>query len=141
MGTLFGKTVDIRAQPKWNDTGIEVVRGKTYSIRSTGEWIDKDEEYTTDARGFESKNWIFSTTEWLRRESDARWFALICGVDQDDETLMDLGSRFSVVNGELAGTLTAEHSGELTCFANDLPFDSTNENNKGHITFSVELIE
>jgi len=40
-----------------------------------------------------------------------------------------------------AGTFTAGHSGELTCFANDLPFDFTYENNKGHITLSVELIE
>ena len=54
---------------------------------------------------------------------------------------MDLGSRFNDDDGKLAGTFTAEHSGELTCFANDLPFDSTYDNNRGHITLSVERIE
>ena len=138
---LDGDTAEICSFSQWNNTGINVVRGMTYSIRSSGNWIDKEEKYSADARGFESPNWIFWISEWLRRRSDSHWLALICGIGRNEDTLMDLGTRLSVVNGKLAGTFTAEHSGELTCFANDLPFDFTYGNNKGKIALSVEVIE
>ncbi len=116
-----GQTSDdivVCARERWNETGFRVVEGQLYRLGAWGEWRDRDivagpEGYTTEqalARGATAL--VFNPlTEALRRVPEENWFALVCMIDHETDTLV-------VVAGER--TWVAPATGLLGCFANDI---------------------
>jgi|EndMetStandDraft_7_1072992.scaffolds.fasta_scaffold00319_4 hypothetical protein len=113
---LFEKSVP--AQSKWTHL-CRVEAGRQYKILASGTWTDWFID--TDANGYD-RFWLRPFAA-MKRAPKEKWFALIGALDKDEETAFLIGS---------AKPWTAPKSGELWCFANDMP--SKYRNNKGAIT-------
>lgn len=116
--------IGIRARDPWNATGLTLEAGGTYHCTAAGQW--RDWKILTDADGFDSPGAYMRLFERLRRVRDQPWFRLIGSIDRDMSTAVAIGSD---------GTLTPETTGELICFANDVP--RTYWNNRGEVTLTV----
>jgi hypothetical protein len=114
------------ARSKWNDTGIHLVPGGLYrfAVDEGNVWDDMTKRASAD--GYDSPTSLHRLSELLRRAPQARWFALIGALDRRPSTQFVIGSL---------STLPAAAAGELTCFANDLPFMYWN--NRGGIILTV----
>jgi hypothetical protein len=106
-------TVKICARQPWNDTGIRLEAGKAYRFSATGNWDDWF--VTCGVEGY-SKNYL-KPFETLRRVPHAQWFSLIGSCDKDPSSYFDLG----YIIAKQGGHYRAKHTGELCCFANDMP--------------------
>jgi hypothetical protein len=102
--------VTVQASLLRNRTGVAIQESATYLLEVRGDqhWFDAWIE--TDADGY-SRPWL-KLAEGLRRVPAANWFALVGTLDGQPETawVIGRGSRH-----------TATASGELVCFANDMP--------------------
>lgn len=114
----FTVSRSISAHQKWTRL-CDVTQGLTYDFIATGTWFDWYEK--TDADGYESA--LFKPVAWLKRLPQERWFALIGIVDGDPSTAFKVGRT---------GRWIATRSGELGCFANDIPWMYWN--NSGAVT-------
>ena len=119
-----GRTVTVAARPRWNRTGVHVEQGVAYRLRAHGEWCDRRTRCGPD--GYPSPYWLFRLVERFRRHPTAPWFALIATIDGDRATRFVVGSRTY---------WTAPVTGQLQCYANDLP--GMRFNNSGHVRLTV----
>jgi len=118
--------VEISAREYWNKTGIVLTKGKRYSFVTEGEW--RDASHPCDADGWVPE-WGKTTDkilEYLKRESGQRLFKLIGAVDKKRPYIV-LGAK---------GSFEAPASGELFCFANDVP--GFYRNNSGKVTLKIQ---
>ncbi len=118
MATVF-------SEKKWNDTGIDLVKGKKYRYSANGEWIDLS--IRTDADGF--TKWYMAVMNWSKRNPGSNWFRLMGAVDKIDEYTIEMGKE---------GVFVAPESGRLWAYANDAPF--AYGNNCGSVELLVEEI-
>jgi hypothetical protein len=114
---------EIQAIRKWNKTGIHMVAGQEYILSAEGEWIDWFIHYGPNG-GASGSNLFLRLFEWARRMPHEHWFALIGAINSDQRTAFLIGS---------SRIYRATMSGELTCYANDVPWAY------GNNTGSVEL--
>lgn len=118
----------VDARCKWNNSGVRLERGGLYRYAvEAGTWRDWTKSPTAD--GYPSPNWWFRALEPYRRAPKEAWFALMGAYARRASTQFLIG---------LAAELPAVESGELTCFANDLPFMYWN--NHGHLLLSVTRV-
>lgn len=156
-------TVQVRAQDRWNRTGIFVKKGEEYRLAATGEWLDASivaspdganpgfhpgkaayfaaaapEAYRALLRKF--KKTRNADNSFSRRVQDAPWFALIGaisngkGIDSGTQVL-DTHQYFKI--GTQAA-LTPDDDGFLYAFANDAW--AAYGNNAGRISLTVERV-
>jgi hypothetical protein len=121
--------MDIFAIKKWNHTGFQLEEDREYRFVATGQWIDWFITYGPDG-GTSGVNLFLRLFERFRRRPTDKWFALIGGVGEDESSTFLIGSstpRFKATN-----------TGELTCYANDVPW--AYGNNKGSIQLTVERL-
>jgi hypothetical protein len=124
-------SIEIRAREKWNSTGILVAPGERYSLAAHGEWIDGG--IKAGPAGFPTSHapaisrWLLKTFESSRRAPAENWFCLIGCVGHDEETAFRIGEK--------CDEWIVSAAGELTCFANDVPFAYFN--NSGAVRLAV----
>jgi hypothetical protein len=111
----------IQADQLWNDTGVDLVAGRTYQMFATGQW--RDWTIVADANGF--TRWYLKPFKPRIREE--RFFRLIGCVGKDE-------SRWFAIGTEPA-PIVAPTSGRLWCFANDVRW--AYGNNHGEVTLTV----
>lgn len=119
--------VPVFAQPKWNDTRIEMHPGETYRFEAMGIWCDAS--ICCHADGYPSPSLGFRLAERWRRYPRGNWFALIGAINQN------AGASFLI---DLHNPMPAPADGVLHCYANDLPF--TYGNNSGFLKLTVTRI-
>lgn len=117
-------TVEICARRFWNKTGIQLMAGQTYLLTARGHWVDFFIQH--EPSGDPSNGWYLRLFESKRRLPRENWFVLAGALDSDPATAFRIGSRCEY---------TPAQTGELTCFANDLP--GFYWNNWGHVTLVV----
>jgi hypothetical protein len=102
--------VTVRAPELWNHTGVAIEKSETYLLEVQGDqhWVDA--WIVTGADGY--RWWPLTLAEGLRRVPRANWFALVGTLDGRPETAWVIGR---------CARYTAAASGELVCFANDMP--------------------
>jgi hypothetical protein len=120
-------TVTVAARRLWNDTGVVLEQGRTYRFTAAGEWVDAWNRCGPD--GYASNNVFLRLAEWARRDPPEPWFALI------GAHAHDLSTRFAIGAGS---ECQPRQTGELTCFANDVPFFYWN--NRGEISLTIERV-
>ena len=106
----------IYSRKKLNWTGWKLVSGKQYRLLASGHWFDFYK--CTGPAGYPSPNRFFSRLESKRRKPDADWFALVAYIDTGNPN--DPQSSFVIGSG--LGPWEPSESGELVCYANDLPY-------------------
>lgn len=119
-----GRTVRVRADQFWTDTGIALVPGR-YRFQASGRWSDWF--IPSGPAGYHALPLLFF--ERQRRVAGAPWMALIGAVGHDD------GAAFVIGEG---GERDIDSAGELCCFANDLP--TMYWNNQGEVELTVTLL-
>ena len=100
----------VHARFYWNNTTYSLVRGRRYRLTASGFWYDAWIKCGPD--GYSSPNSLMARFEQYRRAPQQNWFALIGAVDQDESSHFKIGGGI---------TFTADRSGLLACFANDVP--------------------
>jgi hypothetical protein len=121
--------MEICAREKWNHTGFQLQQGVEYKFSANGKWIDLNIVHGPDGDG-SGRNLFLRLFEHFRRRPKDNWFALIGSVGENESATFLIGSsnpRFK-----------ATESGELTCYANDVPW--AYGNNKGSIELTVEQL-
>ena len=124
----------IKARKPWNATGIEVAQGEQYTLQAKGKWIDLLIRRT--ARGYPTEEAPAASRSFLSRFEDSRrmpkenWFALVGTIGKDESSAFVIGEE--LVDWQPSG------SGELMCFANDVP--GAYFNNFGSVTLTVTRI-
>lgn len=129
------RSLDVLAREKRNGTGIEVATGERYAFRAKGEWTDLSircgpDGYATRDAPLLSR-WFLTLFERRRRLRAENWFVLAGVVGSDDTAAFRIGGRLD--------DWRPNASGELLCFANDVP--SAYFNNRGSITLTVTRTE
>lgn len=113
----------------WNHTGIKLIANQEYCFEATGEWYDFYGKIPCNANGFSSSEvgrqylWL---VEWLRRSPRQKWFALIGSINRSKQTYFKIGTKH---------TFKSPYTGELVCFANDVP--GFYKNNSGDINLQI----
>ena len=115
----------IQARSLWNRTGIVLSPGDQYLFTAQGRWVDFFLPH--GPAGNPSQLAYMRWFERYRRIPKANWFALIGALDCNLKTAFVIGQ---------GSNMTAEHSGELTCFANDV--SCMYWNNWGHVELFVQ---
>lgn len=116
---------DIYASEYWNRTGIIITRGKRYSFEANGEWSDGGHLCSADGWTPDWNSLVLKLVEFSKRQSVQPLFKLIAAVD---------GNRPYIVLGT-RGSFVAPQSGELYCFANDVP--GFYGNNSGKVSLKI----
>jgi hypothetical protein len=111
----------------WNHTGIMLEAGATYELVAAGIWIDAG--LSCDPDGYARGNFIQDLFKCLRRSPRHQWFTLMGSIGCHHETIFPIGSYTTYV---------ARKTGELVCFANDVP--GFYWNNKGVIELKATRI-
>lgn len=117
-------TAEIDAYEYWNRTGLIVTKGTRYSYKTEGEWNDASNR--CDADGWVPKwgePWV--RLLYFKRERGEPLFKLMGAVDKNRPYIV-LGTK---------GSFIAPASGELFCFANDVP--GFYWNNSGKIKLEI----
>lgn len=117
-------TVEIAANRRWVDTGVELQVGDSYVMSAAGQWWDAGIQ--TNPAGYESPNGVLRFAERWRRLRDARWFALVGSISRRSDVLFLIGSGC---------VYSPTRAGQLTCFANDVWVAYLN--NSGAIELSI----
>jgi len=120
-------TVPVAARRLWNDTGVVLEQGHTYRFTAVGKWVDAWNRCGPE--GYASNNVFMRLAERARRVPSEPWFALI------GAQARDLSTRFAIGVGS---ECQPRQTGELTCFANDVPFLYCN--NRGEIALTIERV-
>ena len=120
--------VGIQARRRWNDTGIDLYKGQSYLLRSSGEWCDW--HYLASPRGYKSRNTAQRLTTWVRRHHAADWFTLVGSISKRRNTYFVISS---------GGEYRPARHGRLFCFANDIWLFYFN--NSGYVQLAVTRTE
>jgi hypothetical protein len=121
------QTVPVLAKPHWNPTGIQLTAGERYSISAQGRWVDWYIPHGPE--GDPSDSFYLKAVEHLRRMPKENWFELIGALNSDIATAFPIGKGCEY---------TAQATGELTCFANDV--EGFYFNNYGQVLLTVTRI-
>jgi hypothetical protein len=116
------------AQRYWNHTGYSVEAGATYELAATGIWYDASTPSGPD--GYPRGNYFQNLVSGFRRSPCHQWFALIGTLDGSHNTQFLIGSHV---------TYTAPRSGEIVCYANDVP--GFYWNNEGSVNLMIDRIK
>ena len=81
--------ISVNARNPWNDSGIDLAVGATYSFAANGQWKDACEK--CDADGYESTP-VLKLFERFRRVPGARYFKLIGTIERSLESVIVIGS-------------------------------------------------
>jgi hypothetical protein len=124
--------VPIRARLRWNKTGLLLFQGQEYHLVASGRW--KDAYITATADGYEAGPDLLSRIflrifERWRRAPSENWFLLMGAVNSQEDAAFPIGAERQWV---------AVASGELTCFANDVP--CAYWNNIGQIRLTIRRV-
>ena len=120
-------TAIIDSRQYWNPTGISLEQGKRYAFEAQGEWLDAS--IRCDADGW-TPQWnpvLMMLTEFAKREKGQPLFKLMGAVEKKRPYLV-LGTK---------GSFVAPATGELFCFANDVP--GYYANNSGSVKLQIQL--
>ena len=120
----MAKSVEVFARCKWNDTGIDIVKGQTVRIVAQGQWVDASIPASPD--GFE-KPWL-NPVRFARRLPSAPWFCLCATVERMKQPIHRIGT---------SGEFVAGRDGRLYLFANDAWLFYGN--NKGSIAATIAV--
>jgi hypothetical protein len=102
-------TVTIEAKPFNNLTNVWFESGAVYDLKATGTWFDAGRP--SGPNGYPDGNFLQNLASWLRRLPDRNWFILL-GVAEPKNTPFVIGTN---------AIYQAQQSGQLICFANDVP--------------------
>lgn len=116
--------VDVPARSRWHDTGLLLEVGCLYEYRAYGRWRDAHAEWGPE--GHAGADGVYRFTGWLKRAPGLPWFSLLGAVDRDRRTIFSIGAQ---------AVVKAEVTGQLVCFANDVPFMYWN--NYGSLSLTV----
>ena len=122
--TNWPATIEILAASYWNETGILLDVGRVYNFVAEGRWMDQ-----TICSGPDGNPHPVWAQRLLARHLRVRGqpdFTLIGALDNDPTTIFPIGGR-------LAGW-TAPRTGQLSCFANDVPLMYWNNHGSVHLT-------
>jgi hypothetical protein len=120
-------TATIDSREYWNPTGIILEQGKRYAFEAQGEWHDA--AVRCDADGW-TPRWnrvLMMLTDFAKRESGQPLFKLMGAVEKKRPYIV-LGTK---------GSFVAPVTGELFCFANDVP--GYYANNSGSVKLQIQL--
>jgi hypothetical protein len=125
------RALRVRACVRWNATGVRVMPGQRYAFVASGRWTDffisaGPDGYAAEAHRFVGP--LLRRFENQRRAPDELWFCLMGSVEPNG-TPFRIGSR-------LEWTVPQGVSGEIGCFANDVPFAYLN--NWGAVQLTIE---
>ena len=128
------RTQPIRADWYWNDTGVDLVEKTRYRFAVVPDVGEPLRDASFVARGIAGEDWDslpHKTAELFRgrRVDDARWFALIGTIDRKHSWIITDG-----------GIVTAQASGRLICFFNDVQLEIFYRNNSGWVVLDVEAL-
>ncbi|MEH2203370.1 MAG: hypothetical protein V7K53_04700 [Nostoc sp.] len=115
----------IDAKKYWNATGIYLEIGATYKFEVEGEQFWCDAWIRSDADGY-TQPWL-SWAEMFRRKPNENWFSLIGNIGQSGEQKFLIGKKLEKYK--------ATSSGELFCYANDVPIMYFN--NRGTLSLTI----
>lgn len=158
-GPSPSKRFNVSASLRWNPSAFAISRGESYEIKVKDSLFWYDGFIKTNAQGYEahydalSQCWVAVglCRPYLKgqraRLSSARWFELVCAIGEYVWKLQEAekGVRYLPLREDLVSQtlfavgnfvqFTANHTGELICFANDA--DSLYWNNRGLIEVTV----
>lgn len=117
--------LEVYANKRWNDTGIDVAQGTEVAIVAEGAWIDGGIQVGPD--GFE-RPWL-NPVKWTRRCREAHWFELVAAAGRFDGPYYRIGR---------SGGFSAKRAGRLYLFANDAWLMYWN--NKGALEIEVSVL-
>jgi len=120
--------VSIYAHKNWNLTGVVLSAGETYEFHAEGRWVDWFIPHGPE--GDPSASFYMRWFERWRRIKTANWFALVGALNSDVKTAFVIGR---------GGIRNVIASGELTCFANDVPCFYWN--NRGEVQLTVRRLQ
>jgi hypothetical protein len=120
-------TLSITSEKDWVETGIRLAVGERYRLTASGTW--KDRNTPSGPAGNPNPSVIQKLFAFRLRHKGARYFALIGCIDRDLSHSFVIGDRVE---------FAVSHSGELFCFANDVP--GFYGNNKGAVSVTVERL-
>ncbi|MEH1773895.1 hypothetical protein [Nostoc sp.] len=115
----------IDANKYWNATGIYLEIGATYRFEVEGEQFWCDAWIRSDADGY-TQPWL-SWAEMFRRKPKENWFSIIGNIGQSGEQEFLIGKKLEKYK--------ATSSGELFCYANDVPIMYFN--NRGTLSLTI----
>lgn len=118
------QTAPIKASEYWNHTKIYLEATAIYLLEVQGQQVWHDAWIRTDADGY-TNQWL-RWAELLRRSPNDKWFALIGNINQSTIHTFLIGKRTKY---------QSTVSGELLCYANDVPFMYWN--NRGQLLLTV----
>ena len=116
--------IEVIARKRWNDSGIDIVKGQIVTIEASGKWTD--DTIATSPDGF-NRPWLH-LVRWTRRAPRSPWFALIAVIGRRKRPVNHIGSEAS---------FTADTNGRLYLYANDAWLFYFN--NKGSIQATVKV--
>jgi hypothetical protein len=104
-------TAIVDSREYWNPTGIILEKGRGYSFEAQGEW--RDGSNLCDANGWvpQWNKLVLNLVELSKRQRGQPLFKLIGAVEKNSPYI-PLGVK---------GSFIAPASGQLFCFANDVP--------------------
>ena len=102
----------VRANVRWNHTGLFVKKGEEYQFFVLPDqwWLDAGIPSTADGYRCPLIEWWMSLGKNLKHLPEAKWMALGGAIGEDDTTAFLIGKSRSD---------TIDRDGELICFAND----------------------
>jgi len=115
----------IDAHKYWNATGIYLEIGASYKFEVQGEQFWYDAKIRSDADGY-TKPWL-RWAEMFRRKPNENWFSLIGNIGQSGKQEFLIGKKLEKHK--------ATSSGELFCYANDVPIMYFN--NRGTLIVTI----
>jgi hypothetical protein len=123
------KSFVVEAAKFWNPSGIALKAGSTYDVRVEGDqtWTDwyvvaGPDGYTLEAL----RPW-----DYWKRVPSQNWFKLTGTISRDEKSPIPIGKALT--------NFSPNTSGELVCFANDIPWMYWN--NRGSISVKVTRVK
>jgi hypothetical protein len=128
------RTLPIRADQYWNDTGIHLTKGAVYRMSVVHELGETLRDASFVARSIAGEDWQslpHKTADLLhgKRLDDAKWFALVGTIDKEHPWV--------IVDG---ATVTSPADGSLVCYFNDVQLELFYRNNSGWVVLDVEQV-
>lgn len=137
----------VYARTAYNNSGLRLVKGHTYSFTATGNWKDGSCR-TCDADGFTSDQCNSSSSattaflrinEGIRRDNNQHWFCLIGEIFDQTSNVFDNALHDQQFKIGSSRTVKPNVTGKLVCFANDVI--TAYGNNSGSVRVTVRRID
>jgi hypothetical protein len=119
--------VQVHADRRWNDSGIDVMLGQIYNFAVPRSEIWMHRHIQSDANGWTSSKLLLRVLERFRRVRKANWLELIGTIGKSSDAPLLIGSQLTA--------FTPRTSGRLYLFANGAHF--TYWNNAGVVAVRV----